>query len=92
MQNKVNQGRKVVSPVLNRVGDCGHRRHTSNQPSLECLQPLPPHPPPPTPHTHTPGAQYGLIVFSFWIPGKFTIIFGVAHSCMAYPGWYFLKG
>ena len=28
----------------------------------------------------------------FWIPGKFTIIFGAAHSCMAYPGWYFLKG
>ena len=55
MQNKVNQGRKVVSPVLNRVGDCGHRRHTSNQPSLECLQPLPSPPPPHPTHTH-PGS------------------------------------
>ena len=39
--------------VLNRVGVCGHRRHTSNQTSLECP---------------APGAHYGFIVFSFWMP------------------------
>ena len=64
MQNKVDQGRKVVSPVLNRVakwevfvlnrvGVCGHWRHTSKQTSLECLPPSPPLPPPPHTHTNT---------------------------------------
>ena len=50
MQNKANQGRKVVSPalervakwevfVLNRVGVCGPRRHTSTQISPEYPSP-----------------------------------------------------
>ena len=59
MQNKANanQGRKVVSPVtvlnrvakwevfvLNRVGGCWPRRHTSTQTFLECSPPPPPRP------------------------------------------------
>ena len=50
MQNKENQGRKVVSPVLNRVAKwgifvlnrvevCRPRRHTSPQSFLECPHP-----------------------------------------------------
>ena len=53
IQNKANQGRKVVSPaldrlakwevfVLNRIGVCGPRRHTSTQISLEYPSPPPP--------------------------------------------------
>ena len=58
MQNKANQGRKVVSPVtvlnrvakwevfvLNRVGGCWPRRHTSTQTYLECSPTPPPSPP-----------------------------------------------
>ena len=57
MQNKANQGRKVVFPVtvlnrvakwevfvLNRVGGCWPRRHTSTQTYLECSPPPPPRP------------------------------------------------
>ena len=42
MQNKKNQGQKVVPPFLNRVGVWRPRWHCSTQTSLEC--PLPPGP------------------------------------------------
>ena len=77
MQNKTNQGQKVVSPVLirvakwvifvlNRVGVWGPRRDTSTQTSLEC-----PLPPPPLESCNSQEIDFEVLLY-FW-PARSTL-------------------
>ena len=72
MQNKTNQGQKVLPPVLNRVGVWRPWRHSSTKTPLEC-------PPPPPGRTISPLPLAGLC--SLYLKKWFILLFLFSFKC-----------